>query len=355
MGDLTKTNAWRNFRNSLPVELPALGEAGAIYEHVKDSLDEFKLQAADKAALDWCEKLSDDLLIAHLQVSPLIIGFQELAGLAEAAVSDMDFRFLFHERRQVFHIGYNASTEQLDASYYDLLASEARIASLVAIAKGDVPPSHWQHLGRPVTVVNGKQVLLSWSGTMFEYLMPTLFIRNYAGTFLSDSCYAALDAQINYGKEQQIPWGISESGYYAFDLNLNYQYRAFGVPELGYKREMHEDLVVTPYASLIGLSLQPRQVLENIAHLEQVNMLGRFGFYEALDYTKTRLPKYQTQAIVQSYMAHHQGMILTAASNYLLDDVVVRRFHADERIKSVELLLQEKIPQSPPIEYPRCV
>lgn len=187
---------------------------------------------------------------------------------------------------------------------------------------------------------------------MFEYLMPTLFIRNYAGTFLSESCYAALDAQINYGREQQIPWGISESGYYAFDLNLNYQYRAFGVPELGYKRELHEDLVVTPYASLLGLLLQPHKVMENMAHLEQLNMLGRFGFYEALDYTKTRMPKYQTKAIVRSYMAHHQGMILMAASNYLLDDVTVRRFHADERIKSVELLLQEKIPQNPPIEYP---
>lgn len=352
LGDIVGTPAWQEFRNSLPVELPALGEAGAVYDHIKRSLNEFKSQLRDKTAIAWCDKLSDDLSTAHLRVSPLMIGFQELAELAETAVSNMDFRFLFHERRQVFHIGYNASTEQLDPSYYDLLASEARIASLVAIAKGDVPQSHWQHLGRPVTVVNGKQLLLSWSGTMFEYLMPTLFMRNYAGTFLSESCYAALGAQINYGKEQQISWGISESGYYAFDLNLNYQYRAFGVPELGYKRELHEDLVVTPYASLMGLSLQPHQVLENMTRLEQENMLGRFGFYEALDYTKTRMPKYQTQAIVRSYMAHHQGMILMAANNYLLDDVIVRRFHADERIKSVELLLQEKIPQNAPIEYP---
>ncbi len=207
-------------------------------------------------------------------------------------------------------------------------------------------------LGRPVTEVNGKQVLLSWSGTMFEYLMPTLFAKNYAGTFLSDSCYAALDAQMSYGQEQQVPWGISESGYYAFDLDQHYQYRAFGVPALGYKRDLPDDLVITPYASLLGLSLQPQAVLENMARLEQLNMLGRFGFYEALDYTKTRLPDGQAHATVQSYMAHHQGMILLAACNFLLDDVMVERFHADEHIQSVELLLQEKIPQNPPLEFP---
>ncbi|MBK8616680.1 MAG: cellobiose phosphorylase [Anaerolineales bacterium] len=346
------TPAWQDFRNRLPVELPVLEQASAVYEHVQKALNEFKMQQPDEATLAWCKSLSDDLSTAHMTVQPLLIGFRDMAEQADAAVTNMDFRFLFHERRQVFHIGYNASTEQLDPSYYDLLASEARIASLVAIAKGDVPQSHWQHLGRPVTEANGKQVLLSWSGTMFEYLMPTLFIKNYAGTFLSDSCYAALEAQVSYGKEEEVPWGISESGYYAFDLNLNYQYRAFGVPDLGYKRELRNDLVVTPYASLMGLSLQPQAVLENMAQLEQLNMLGRFGFYEALDYTKSRLPAGQTSAIVQSYMAHHQGMILMAASNYLLDDVMVKRFHANEHIKSVELLLQEKIPQSPPIEFP---
>ncbi len=142
----------------------------------------------------------------------------------------MDFKFLFDDQRQVFHIGYNATTERLDTSFYDLLASEARLASLIAIAKGDVPQSHWLHLGRPVTRVNGKQVLLSWSGTMFEYLMPTLLARNYEGTFLSDSYYTAISAQISYARQKHIPWGVSESGFYAFDSAMNYQYRAFGVP-----------------------------------------------------------------------------------------------------------------------------
>jgi len=365
-----QTPAWQDFHDSLPAELPTLGQAAEVYDRIQAALNRFKAQlqdeiipvpakqsrfqygTRDEAAHEWCQKLELDLSSARLTVTSLLIGFQELAKQANTAVTAMNFRFLFDERRQVFHIGYNASTEQLDPSYYDLLASEARIASLIAIAKGDVPQSHWQHLGRPVTKVNDKLVLLSWNGTMFEYLMPTLFTKNYAGTFLSDSCYAALEAQVRYGREQQVPWGISESGYFAFDINLNYQYRDFGVPDLGIKRDIPEDLVVAPYASLLGLSLQPQAVLENMAHLEQLNMLGRFGFYEALDYTKTRLPAGQAHATVQSYMAHHQGMILMAACNYLSDDVLVQRFHADERIQSVELLLQEKIPQNPPIEYP---
>ncbi|MFZ6030585.1 MAG: GH36-type glycosyl hydrolase domain-containing protein [Chloroflexota bacterium] len=349
---LVEMPAWQVFRDSLPAELPRLKDAAAVYERIKTALNALKGQCQDKAARNWCKKLSADLSSARMAATPLLIGFQSLARQADAAVAGMDFRFLFDEHRCVFHIGYNASTEQLDPSYYDLLASEARIASLIAIAKGDVPYSHWQYLGRPMTMVNGKQVLLSWSGTMFEYLMPTLFVKDYFGTFLSDSCYAALDAQIAYGKEQQTPWGISESGYYAFDGNQNYQYRAFGVPDLGYKRDLPDDLVIAPYASLIGLSLRPQAVLENMMHMEQLNMRGRFGFYESIDYTKMRLPAGDDHATVQSYMAHHQGMILLAVSNYLSKNVMVRRFHADERIQSVELLLQEKIPLNPPIEYP---
>jgi cyclic beta-1,2-glucan synthetase len=358
---IMQTPAWQDFRNTLLAERPTLGQAPDAYERIQNALAHFKAQllnnevpdpAWNEIALDWCQNLEADLSSAHMTIAPLLIGFQELATQADAAISAMDFRFLFNERRQLFHIGYTPSAERLDPSYYDLLASESRIASLIAIAKRDVPQSHWQHLGRPVTEVNGKQVLLSWSGTMFEYLMPTLFAKNYAGTFLSDSCYAALDAQASYGQEQQVPWGISESGYYAFDLDQHYQYRAFGVPGLGYKRDLSDDLVIAPYASLMGLSLQPQAVLENMAQLEKLNMLGRFGFYEALDYTKTRLPNEQTHATVQSYMAHHQGMILLAACNFLLDDVMVARFHADEHIQSVELLLQEKIPQNPPLEFP---
>jgi cyclic beta-1,2-glucan synthetase len=344
--------AWQDFREALPVELPALRQAAELYECIRSALSKFQFQPEDQAGLEWCQKLAADLLSAHMATAPLLTGFQDLAGQASTAVTNMDFRFLFDEHRQLFHIGYTPAAERLDPSYYDLLASESRIASLVAIAKGDVPQSHWQHLGRPVTEVNGKKVLLSWSGTMFEYLMPTLFARNYTGTFLLNSCYAALEAQMSYGHDKQVPWGISESGFYAFDLDQHYQYRAFGVPDLGYKRDLPDDLVITPYASVMGLSLSPRAVWENMAHLEQLDMLGRFGFYEALDYTKTRLPANQAHATVRSYMAHHQGMIMLATCNYLLGDIMVKRFHADEHIQSVELLLQEKIPQNPPLEFP---
>ncbi|MBN1451422.1 MAG: hypothetical protein JW963_10440, partial [Anaerolineales bacterium] len=345
---IMQTPAWQDFRNTLLAERPTLGQATDAYERIQAALAHFKAQLQDdevpdpawnEIARDWCQNLEADLFSAHMTITPLLIGFRDIAEQADAAITAMDFRFLFNERRQLFHIGYTPSAERLDPSYYDLLASESRIASLIAIAKRDVPQSHWQHLGRPLTEVNGKQVLLSWSGTMFEYLMPTLFAKNYAGTFLSDSCYAALDAQASYGQEQHMPWGISESGYYAFDLDQHYQYRAFGVPGLGYKRDLSDDLVIAPYASVLGLSLQPQAVLENMARLEKLNMLGRFGFYEALDYTKTRLPNGQTHATVQSYMAHHQGMILLAACNFLLDNVMVKRFHADEHIQSVELLL----------------
>jgi cyclic beta-1,2-glucan synthetase len=352
--------AWQDFLDSLPAGFPPLGEAALVYDGIKIALTQLQAQLdgrSDPAHLfqevrAWCRNLDDDLASARLSTESLLIGYGDLARQANGYVDAMDFRFLFDERRQVFHIGYNATTEKLDASYYDLLASEARIASLIAIAKGDVPQSHWLHLGRPVTRVKGKQVLLSWSGTMFEYLMPTLLTRNYEGTFLSDSCFAAVDAQMNYALHKHEPWGVSESGYFAFDANMNYQYRAFGVPDLGYKRDLSEDVVIAPYASLIGLSLRPQAVMANMARLESLKMLGRFGFYEALDYTKTRLPADRAHAIVQSYMTHHQGMILMAACNYLSDDVMVQRFHADERIQSVELLLQEKIPQNPSIEYP---
>jgi cyclic beta-1,2-glucan synthetase len=185
---------------------------------------------------------------------------------------------------------------------------------------------------------------------MFEYLMPALIMKSYEGTLLQHSCLAAVDCQIAYGKQKHVPWGISESGYYAFDASENYQYRTFGVPSLGFKRNLDEDLVIAPYASLLALSLRPRQVMENIARLTQLNMLGMHGMYESIDFSPARLTLGQTSAIVHSYMAHHQGMILLSLVNYLHDDIMVRRFHADPLIRSIELLLQEKVPHDAPLE-----
>jgi hypothetical protein len=227
-------------------------------------------------------------------------------------------------------------TGRLDANYYDLLASEARLASIIAMAKRDDPQNHWLHLGRPLTQIDGSRVLLSWGGTMFEYLMPSLLVRNYEGTLLNQSAYTAVERQISYGRQNNIPWGISESGYYAFDANLSYQYRAFGVPNLGLKRGLAEDLVVTPYASILSIPFRPQEVIRNIQLLQRMNMQGKYGFYEAIDFTPTRLPLGNKNVTVYSYMAHHQGMILLTLANFLLNKDIVRLFHSDPRIKGVE-------------------
>ena len=241
----------------------------------------------------------------------------EIDSQAETYFQAMNFHFLYDQQRQLFRIGYNVSAAVADNNFYDLLASEARIASLVALAKHEVPRSHWLHLGRPLTQIHGTRALLSWSATMFEYLMPTLLMRSYPGTLLHESVAAAVDTQIAYGREKGIPWGISESGYYAFDPNMNYQYRAFGVPGLGFKRNLAEDLVIAPYASLLALPFQPQAVAANLDWFAALGAVGPYGLYEAIDFTPARLPAGQEHALVQEYMAHHQGMILVALDNFL--------------------------------------
>ena len=207
------------------------------------------------AAREWLEKVVEVLKHADVNAVSLVTKYAQIMERSEHYVNEMDFCFLYHLKRRVFHIGFNLVTGQLDQNYYDLLASEARIASILAIAKGDVPQSHWLHLGRPVTRVENTYVLLSWSGTMFEYLMPSLFLHSYPGTLLAESSQGAVLHQIAYGKAKGVPWGISESGFYRFDTNQNYQYRAFGVPGLGFKRGLGDDLVITPYASLIAIGI----------------------------------------------------------------------------------------------------
>jgi len=275
---------------------------------------------------------------------------QAIRTHAEGYIQSMNFGLLYDPQRKVFHIGYNVDSGRLDSSYYDLLASEARLTSLLAIAKGDVPQSHWLHLGRPLTQLNGDHVLLSWSGTMFEYLMPTLLNRHYPDTLLEQSCRAAVQHQIEYAKNRDMPWGISESSFYYFDSNQVYQYRAFGVPGLGYKRGLGEDLVITPYASLLALAFAPQEVLQNLERFKKINMLGIYGLYESADFTADRLGTGQGCAVVRSYMAHHQGMILLSLCNALCEESMIRRFHADPHIETVTLLLQEQPPIRAPIE-----
>jgi cyclic beta-1,2-glucan synthetase len=264
------------------------------------------------------------------------------------------FAFLYHKERQVFHIGYNVETGQLDRNYYDLLASEARIASFLAIAKGDVPQTHWKHLARPITRIETSWTLLSWSATMFEYLMPTAIMKTPRQSILGVSVETAIERQINYAKQHDIPWGISESGYYHFDAQMNYQYRAFGTPGLGLKRGLSNDLVIAPYASLMCALQAPAKVLLNMEKLNEHHARGVYGYYEALDFTPERSPEKEGR-IVKSYMSHHQGMVLTAFCNHLKSKRLIHAFHSDPGISSLEILLYETIGRDMPVDYPHIM
>ncbi|TBU74010.1 GH36-type glycosyl hydrolase domain-containing protein [Phytopseudomonas daroniae] len=268
-----------------------------------------------------------------------------LADLA-AALADMDFTFLYDPQRELLAIGYNADEQRLDSAYYDLLASEARLTNFVVIAQGQLPQEGWFTLGRLLTSNGGVPVLLSWTGSMFEYLMPMLVMPSYAGTLLDQTCRAAVARQIEYGQQLGLPWGVSESGYNTLDAQLNYQYRAFGVPGLGLKRGLGEDVVMAPYASVLALMVAPEAACKNLQRLAGMGMAGRYGLYEAIDFTSARLPPGQSAALIQSFMAHHQGMSLLALAYVLLDRPMQRRFEADPQFQATALLLQERVPKS---------
>jgi len=285
---------------------------------------------------------------------------EALARRAVALADAMRFDFLYDRRRRLFAIGYRLADAdgagRLDGSYYDLLASEARLASFVAIAKGDVPQHHWFHLGRLVTNLNGHATLVSWGGTQFEYLMPVLLLRTFAGTLLDQSCRESVKRQIEYGDERGVPWGVSESAYAVTDREGNYQYRAFGVPGLGLKRGLAEDLVISPYSTALAALVDPASAAENFERLARAGLDGRFGFYEAVDYTP-RQPEASGERAkpetIRAFFAHHQGMSLVALANVIRNDTFVARFHADPRIQATELLLQERVPREAILSEPR--
>ena len=241
-------------------------------------------------------------------------------------MAQMEYGFLFNHAQRQLAIGYNVGEHRLDQSYYDLLASEARLCNFVAIAQGELPQESWFALGRLLTTYGGEAALLSWSGSMFEYLMPLLVMPTFDNTLLDQTCKAAVRRQIDYGEERGVPWGISESGYNAVDVQFNYQYRAFGVPGLGLKRGLGEDLVVAPYACVLALMVEPEAACDNLQQMAAEGIAGRFGFYEAVDYTPSRLRRGETRAVVRSFMAHHQGMSLLSLAYLLLDRPMQRRF-----------------------------
>ena len=260
-------------------------------------------------------------------------------------MSQMEYGFLFNPAQRQLAIGYNVGERRLDASYYDLLASEARLCNFVAIAQEQLPQESWFALGRLLTTHNGESALLSWSGSMFEYLMPLLVMPTFDNTLLDQTYKAAVDRQIAYGKERNVPWGISESGYNAVDVQFNYQYRAFGVPGLGLKRGLGEDLVIAPYASVLALMVAPEAACDNLQQLAAEGLAGKFGFYEAVDYTPSRLRRGETHAVVRSFMAHHQGMSLLSLAYVVLDRPMQRRFESEPLFQATMLLLQERIPR----------
>jgi cyclic beta-1,2-glucan synthetase len=266
----------------------------------------------------------------------------------------MDFSFLMDEAKQLLAIGYRVADSSCDPACYDLLASEARLASFVAIAKGDVPLKNWFRLGRSMTPVNRGSALISWSGSMFEYLMPPLVMREPAESLLGQTSRSVVHRQIMYGGELGVPWGISESAYNVRDLEFIYQYSNFGVPGLGLKRGLSGDAVVAPYATALAAMIDPIAAAENYVGLTEAGGKGAFGFYDALDYTKTRLPEGEAVAVVRTYMAHHQGMTIVAIDNVLFDGVMRTRFHAEPIIQATELLLQERTPRDIAVARPRA-
>jgi cyclic beta-1,2-glucan synthetase len=277
-----------------------------------------------------------------------------VAHTADTFFSGMDFRFLYDEPRKLFSIGFRPGDGTLDASCYDLLASEARLTSFIAVAKGEVPSSHWFRLGRALTPVGRGSALISWSGSMFEYLMPALVMRSPEESMLYQTYEQVVFRQMEYGAERGVPWGISESAFNVRDIDFTYQYSSFGVPGLGLKRGLSEDLVIAPYATALAAMIKPADAVQNLERIAKVGGRGAYGFYESLDYTKTRVPEGKDVAVIHAYMAHHQGMSLVAFADVLTNGAMKNRFHSEPMVQATELLLQERTPRDVLVARPRA-
>ena len=317
----------------LPRGLPTLAQLA----------DAVPMQAANAANVMNATQAA--LVTAVTRARERITELERLAHIA-GQFAQMDYGFLYDPARHLLSIGYNVEEHRCDAGFYDLLASEARLCSFVAIAQSRLPQETWFALGRLLTEVDGDATLLSWSGSMFEYLMPQLVMPSYEGTLLEQTARNCVERQIEYGRQREVPWGISESGYHLVDARMTYQYRAFGVPGLGLKRGLAQDLVVAPYASMMALMVAPEAACENLQRLSEAGFVGRFGLYEAIDYTSARLPRGQSHAVIRSFMGHHQGMGLLSLAYLLREQPMQKRFMADPEFQATLLLLQERIPRT---------
>lgn len=323
--------------------------AGKIHEDENNEIhnwanlieSEIKSHARDFYQFHWMnEKISTE------RTKEMRQKLNDIAALSRKLVYEMDFSFLYDHTRKLFSIGYRMFDSSLDDSYYDLLASEARLLSFVAIAKGDVPAGHWFRLGRSLTSIKKGTALISWSGSMFEYLMPSLVMNTPKSSLIEQTCRLIVKKQIQYAESKSIPWGMSESAYNSRDLHLTYQYSNFGVPDLAFKRGIGKDLVIAPYATILAGMYDAFNAVKNLKRLTKLKAEGIYGFYESIDFTKTRLPEKKESAIVKAYMAHHQGMSLVSISNILNECLMCKRFHREPIIQANEILLQECTPRN---------
>jgi len=341
--------AWRQALDRAPSLCDLANEQVAciqVFQSIRD--------AAPRATGPMFEYL--DRVIAAFAKSRWLAGEmqalgEQLAQHGRELSESINMRFLYDPLRRLFSVGYNASEGRRDSAYYDLFASEARLGSFVAIARGDVPVEHWFSMSRPYGAIGRRRVLLSWTGTMFEYLMPLIFQRSYDNSLLDKATREAVAAQIAYGRRRRVPWGISESAYGDLDLNKTYQYKAFGVPDLGLKRGLGEEVVVAPYATMLAVGLAPQETVRNLKRLAELGLLDDYGYYEAMDFSRRPDREGERGVIVRAYMAHHQGMSFLSLANLVHGNSIQRRFHADPRVRAVEPLLHERVPVLPPLHH----
>ncbi len=324
--------------------IPTLRQLAGLEAEWSPLIEQRLEAAASPEESEWLAELHRRSTVASRRAQKRLATIERLTLQADT-LARMEYDFLYNPARHLLAIGYNVDERRRDSGYYDLLASEARLCSFVAIAQGQLPQESWFALGRLLTTAGGEPLLLSWSGSMFEYLMPLLVMPTYENTLLDQTCKAAVARQIEYGRQRGVPWGISESGYNTVDVHLNYQYRAFGAPGLGIQRGLTEDLVIAPYASALALMVAPEAACLNLQRLAAEGFAGKFGLFEAIDYTPSRQRRGQSSTAVQSFMAHHQGMSLLSLAYLLLDRPMQRRFESVPLFQATLLLLQERVPK----------
>lgn len=314
-----------------------------VFDTALETAINFEVNSINES--EWNKQLIELINIGKNEIESFIAKIKSINDRIKIIADGTDFTMLYSSRRKLFSIGYNIERDSLDNSYYDLLASEARLASFIAIAKGDVEQKHWFKLGRPMALMGKSKGLVSWSGTMFEYFMPLLIMKSYPDTLLNETYKSVVEGQKKYCRERKVPWGISESAFYNFDINRNYQYKAFGVPGIGLKRGLKDELVISPYSTIMALMIDTCGGIVNINRLIDDKLEGQYGLYEAVDYTRDRVTKKKKKAIIKCFMVHHEGMSIMSLDNVLNNNILQRRFHNVPRVKATELLLQESIPK----------